>query len=416
MSKAYDVIIIGGGHNGLTAATLLAKQGKSVLLLERRPILGGIAAGEEFHPGYRTAGLLDDTSQIDPKVVSALQLEQYGLKLQKHRPSVALLTKDKGTLTLHHDTEQTVNEILRVSPLDAEAYRKYRGFIGEVSPFFNSLFSSMPPDLSGFDSKRLLKLAQLGLKLKRLGKRTMVELLKVAPMSVSDFLDDYFESDALKSGMALPAIRGSFTSPRSAYTTLNLLKWECSASASIVGGAAALIDALAKAAEAAKVEIRTGAEVEEILLDDQRTAVGVRLIGGKEQRASVIASSATPRHTFFDLLAPHHLSHDLEQDIQHYRSRGMTAKMHLAVDGQINFGSNTPTTTHARTCSNWLDMEKAFDPTKYGQYSSHPHWRSAFLHLMLLSLPRMGTASSQSWSTTYLMSSDQVGATPNATN
>lgn len=371
MSKPYDIIVIGGGHNGLTAATTLARKGKRVLLVEKRPFLGGIAAGEEFHPGYRTTGLLHDTTGVRPAVVRELNLEKYGLKTQKSRPAITLLSKDGKVVTLPADTEKACTEIAKFSPKDAEAYRDYRAFISKISPFVQNLLNDFLPDMTKLGTRQLWELGKKGMALKKLGKETMLEFLKVAPMSVADFLNERFETPFLKAGLCAPGIHGSFTGPWSSYTTLNLLMWECTANENIIGGPQALIAALEKAAREAGVEIRTGAGVDKITLDANRKVTGVRLSTGEAFTAARVTSSCTPRVTFYDLLLPNQISYELEHAIKHYRSRGTTAKVNLALRGPVNI-NGAAGVEFARTGNTFDEMEKAFDPVKYRKFSEEP--------------------------------------------
>ena len=372
MKKTYDIIVIGGGHNGLTAATVLAKRNKKVLVLEKRAVLGGIAAGEEFYPGYATTGLLHDTSGVRSKVIKTLHLEKYGVKTKKSRASVSLLSKDGQCLELHPEVEKAAAEIVRFSKKDARAYKEYRAFIDRISGFIRKLTDEIPPDMVHLGGKQLWELAKKGLALKKLGKKTMTELLKVAPMSVADFLNDWFETDFIKAGIAAPAIYGSYTGPWSSYTTLNLLLWECTANEHIIGGPQALIAVLEKAALDAGVEIRTDAGVDKIRLDGAGKVSGVRLLNGEEISAATVASSCTPHETFFELLLPNQIDYSLEHGIRHYRSRGTTAKVHLALNKIPQFTGAEGVVEFARTGHSFDTMERAFDPVKYRAFSEEP--------------------------------------------
>lgn len=371
MSKNYDIIVIGGGHNGLTAATMLARKGKKVLVVEKRSILGGIAAGEEFHPGYRTNGLLHDTSGVRSAVIKELNLEKFGLKTQKSRPAVTLLSKDGKALTLSRDVEKACAEIAKFSKKDADAYREYRAFISKISGFVQSLLNEFPPDLTALGTQQLWELAKKGLALKKLGKDVMLEFLKVAPMSVADFLNERFETQFLKAGICAPALYGSYTGPWSSYTTLNLLMWECMANENVVGGPQALVTALEKAAREAGVEIRTGTEVDKITLDSNRKVTGVKLAGGELIMAGTVASSSTPKITFYDLLLPNQINYDLDHSIKYYRSRGTTAKVNLALNKTVTFNGLSGV-EFARTGNSFDEMEKAFDTVKYRKFSDEP--------------------------------------------
>ncbi len=370
MSKKYDIVVIGGGHNGLIAATTLARKNKKVLVLEKRSILGGIAAGEEFYPGYRSPGLLHDTSEVRSSIIKELELEKFGLKFKNSRPVYSLLSKNGECVHLDPDVEKAANEIAKFSQHDADSYREYHEFIGKIRGFINGLMNDAPPDLMDFGRKQIWELAKKGLALKKLGKKTMMELLKVAPMSVADFLNEKFETNFIKAGIAGPAIYGSYTGPWSSYTTLNLLLWECAANQSIVGGPQALIAAVENAAKDAGVEIQTDAEVERVLLDGDRKVIGVKLVKGEAIQTELVAASCTPATTFFNLLEPNQIDYSLEHGIQHYRSRGTTAKVNLAVEGEVKF--NGEFAGFFRTGNSFDEMERAFDPVKYRKFFDEP--------------------------------------------
>jgi len=371
MSKQYDIIVIGGGHNGLTAAVTLARKNKNVLLLEKRGVLGGLASGEEFYPGYRTTGVLHDTSGVRSAVIKTLKLENFGLKLGKSRPAISILSKDGKCLQLHGDVEMASNKIAKFSQKDALAYKEYRAFINKISGFINGLMNEIPPDMVNLGGRQLWELAKKGIALKRMGKATMMEFLKVAPMSVADFLNEKFEINFIKAGIAGPAIYGSYTGPWSSYTTLNLLLWECAANVCVQGGPQTLITTLQKAALDAGVVIKTDARVDKILLDELGCVSGVNLYNGEEFQAPIVASSITPRETFYELLKPNQINYTIEQGIKNFRSRGTTAKVNLAVNKEISLNGNNEV-EFARTGNSFDDMERAFDHVKYRQFSAEP--------------------------------------------
>ncbi len=371
MSK-YDVIVIGGGHNGLTTATILANKGKKVLVVEKRDILGGIAAGEEFHPGYSTTGLLHDTSGVRPQVIKNLQLEKHGLVIENNRTAVTILSKDGNNINIQADVNATAAAIGKYSENDAKSYKEYQKFLTKISKVINDLMDNPPPniDVKNLTMASLVVLAKKGLKLKGLGNKTMMELLKVAPMCAADFLNEKFETDFLKAGLAAPALYGSYAGPWSAYSTINLLLWECASRVNIKGGPQALIEALSKAAEFSGVEIRIGAEVEKILLDSNGAIRGVRLKGGEEINANKVATSCTPKETFLNLFDDFELEYELDYWIDKIRSRGTTAKVNLAINKVVEL--NKQNVEYARTGNSFDEMEKAFDPVKYKNTTNAP--------------------------------------------
>ena len=371
MSK-YDVIVIGGGHNGLTAATTLATKGKKVLLLEQNERLGGIAAGRELQNDLFTNGLLHDTSCVRSEIVDKLNLQDHGLHIYKQRPKTALLSKNGQSIILSDDLNATVSEISKFSKSDGTAYVEYREFINKISPFLSSFLNEIPPDLIKFDTRELIALGKLGWKLKRLGKNTMNEFLKVAPMCVADFLNEKFETDFLKAGLCAPAIYGSFTGPWSSYTNLNLLIYECLSKVHIKGGSQNLIQALEKAAKSIGVTIQNSQRVKRIQLDQNGKVRGVVTHNDTSYSAPIVLSSCTPKETFLNLLSPGEIDYPLEHEITHFRSRGTTAKLNIALTGNIRSRSTEQLFEFARTGNSFDEMEKAFDAVKYGRYSDEP--------------------------------------------
>ncbi len=371
MNDKYDIIVIGGGHNGLTAATKLAKNGKKVAVIEKRQALGGIAAGEEFHPGYKSTGLIHDTSTIRMSVVKSLNLKDFGLNIEEKRPNTTILGSSGECIELSDNIEETCQEISKYSNKDAEAYKDYRSFIASIRPFVDGLMNEMPPDLIKLGTKDLWTLLKKAIGLKRLGNKTMLEFLKVAPMSVADFINERFETEFLKAGLVAPAIYHSYTGPWSSYSTLNLLLWECASANSIIGGPQALVTALEKAAIAVNVDILTNCGAKQVLLDDNNEVMGVLLADDKVVQAPIVASSCTPLVTFYDLLKPNQIEYSLEHSIKHYRSRGTAVKVNLALNKALSL-NGLSNIEYARTGNSIDEMEKSFDFVKYRKFSVTP--------------------------------------------
>jgi len=385
MSK-FDVIVIGAGHNGLITAIMLANKGKKVLVLEKRKVIGGIAAGEEFYPGYATTGLLHGTGGVRLEVVKKLQLEKYGLEIDRNRADVTILSKDGKSVTLKADVNETSTAIAKFSENDAKAYKTYQNFLQKISKVVNDLMDNPPPDIDveNLTMASLVVLAKKGMMLKGLGNKTMMELLKVAPMCVADFLNEKFETDFIKAGIAAPALYGSYAGPWSAYSTINLLLWECASRTNIKGGPQALIDALQRAAEQSGVEIRTEAGVEKIMLDEKGIVSGIKMKGGEKINAAIVAASCTPKETFLNLFDDFELDYDLDYWIDKIRSRGTTAKINLAVNKAVEL--NSQTVEYARTGNSFDEMEKAFDPVKYKEATETPYLD---IHIPTLSSPSL---------------------------
>ena len=385
-ASRYDVIVIGAGHNGLTTAALLAKRGRKVLVVERRNIIGGIAAGEEFHPGYRSAGLLHDTTGIRPGVVDDLQLDRLGLALTSEPPAVFAPQRQGRGLLLHHDPSRAAEEIRAVSPRDSDRYGEYRAFFSRIKRLTRRLFNEQPVDLTGAGASSLFHLMTSGLALRRLGKKDMLELLRIVPMCVADWLNEWFETQLLKCLLAAPAIEGTFMGPWSPGSNANLIRWEALAGRAAQGGGQALIDALEAAAGNHGVEIRTEAEVQRIRVSGDQVD-GVTLADGSFIAAAVVAASCDPRQTFLQLIAGDCLNPKLEHRITNFRMKGTTALVNLALSEPLRFACRPDLAIeYARTGETLDHLERAFDPVKYGRFANAP---ILDIHVPTVANPRM---------------------------
>jgi phytoene dehydrogenase-like protein len=370
---AIDTVVIGGGLNGLAAAARLAGAGRKVVLLERRAQLGGLAGMVEFHPGYRVPGILHDEGLVSPRLAARLGLERHGLELRD--PPPVLLAESNGPgIPLARDADQAAAELGARSPRDAEAYRRFRGFLARLAPLVEELMTSPPPPLSPAGLGGFWEIAKRGLSLWRLGRRDTLELLRVAPMCVADFLNEQFETALLVEGLAAPAVVATWAGPWSAGTNTNLLLAEAAPGRLVAGGPAALATALEKAARAADVEIRTSAAVERIRVENGR-ASGVTLASGEPIDAATVVATSDPKRAFLDLIPPGTLPIRIEEEFRRIRMRGTAAKVHLALDGPLELA--------ARPGQRWErvriggghvdDLERAFDAVKYREVAARPH-------------------------------------------
>jgi phytoene dehydrogenase-like protein len=370
--SVHDAIVIGAGHNGLTTAAMLARSGRRVLVLERRDCVGGVAASEEFHPGYHGAGLLHDTGGLRPSVVRALELERHGLALRDRRPGLLALGEGGAALYLSGETSEAAAAIAELSPTDAERYRGFRELIESLRPLVDQFLDNPPLDLIDVESNKLRDVARRALRLRRLGRKRMLEFLRLPPMSVADWLDEWFETGLLKAALAHAAVLGTFSGPRSPGTNFNLLLGECGAGPGVSGGAPALVAALDSAARRLGVEIRVDAAVERILTSTTGVR-GVRLESGEELQASVVASACDPKRTLLEMLPHGIIPVRLEQRIRQFRARGTTAQVLLAIDGPVVFAGNAGEPVEfARTGGDLDRIEQAYDPIKYRSIADAP--------------------------------------------
>ncbi len=356
------VLVLGGDSNGLTAACYLAKAGRSVTLLTHGP-LGGLASRHEFHPGYQSPGVLGETSGLRRSVVSDLQLEQHGLRFADNAGVLAI--GPDSTIAITNSRDATTESIRGVSARDADRYREYFQFLDSVRAPLTQFLNSPPPDLVDPSFTDIRGLLMRGFQLRRLGKALMLEVLRLAPMAVYDWMDEWFENDLLKAALALPAVTESYTAPWSAGTNANLLAQQVTGGNDVVGDGLALTDALVQAARSLGVDIR---EQTVASIDPGR---GVETTDGESISATTIVTSLDPKTVFLRLLRPELLDHGFEQRITNYRARGLRSQLLLAIDRPLKLRDETPA-NRLRLVSSLASVERSFDPIKYGRFSDEP--------------------------------------------
>lgn len=372
MSNRYDLVVIGAGLNGLAAATLVAKKGRRVAVVEKTTELGGLATGWEFHPGFHTSGVLHDTTGLRSWVVDALDLKRFGLSFKTEETPIYTPMRQGRGLLLWRNPQRAEEELAPLSQKDVKAYRDYRDFVGRVTPVLRKVFDEFPPDVMTMSFPGLWDLGKKAMSLRMLGKNDMMEILRIAPMCVADWLNEFFETDALKALLAAPAIYHSVTGPWSPGTNMNLLLDEALAGGGVVGGPAALARAFVQAAKAQGVELLTGTEVKSVSVRD-RTVHGVELAGGNVLEASKVAAACDPKQLFGKLVDPSEITLTFAQNVRNIRARGTTARVALALNSypELN-GRPSLKPEIIRTGEAFDRMERAFDQVKYRQMSEEP--------------------------------------------
>jgi phytoene dehydrogenase-like protein len=369
-----DILVIGAGPNGLAAAAKLAGAGRKVVVLERADAPGGLSARREFHPGYAVPGLLHDEALVPRSVVEKLGLAKHGLTFRKS-PATYIAEANGPGILLPSDLNAAVEAIGQRSKRDAESYRSLRAFLGRITPLFVGLLAEAPPSISPRSAGDFWQIARHGLAAFRINRKDLVEMARVAPMCVADFLNERFETPLLVEALAAPAVASTWSGPWSAGTMTNFLLRECAGGESLAGGPPALIAALLSACRAAGAELRTGAEVARIRLEKGKIA-GVTLASGETIDAPVVLSSADPKRTMLKLLAPGTLPLRIEEELRRLRSRGSAAKVHLALSGPLEIGGSIGGSGHEaiRIGGGHVDdLERAFDAIKYRRFSERPH-------------------------------------------
>ncbi|HEY0768242.1 MAG TPA: NAD(P)/FAD-dependent oxidoreductase [Steroidobacteraceae bacterium] len=371
----YDCIVIGGGHNGLVCAAYLARSGRSVLVLEAAERLGGAAVTREFTPGFRVSACAHLLYLMPATLMRELGLLGHGLKLAAQRLPTVALAADGAHLSL---APGDLTAVEQRSPADTTAYADWQALVQRLTAALHPLLSEPPPRLGTGSWRQRASLLRLGWQIRRLGTRDMRELLRIGGMCVHDLLDERFESRLLKGALALDAVLGTNLGPRSPGTVFSLLYRAAAAGgaetlAQPEGGLGALSEALARAAIAGGAQIRTQARVERIVAREDR-ASGVVLASGEEISAGVVVSSADPKTTLLGLLGSEHLDAGFVRRVAQLRTRGLAAKLHLALEALPQFPGLTPAALRGRllVAPSPDYIERAFNHAKYGEFSAAP--------------------------------------------
>jgi phytoene dehydrogenase-like protein len=385
VAAAREIVIIGAGHNALVAAFYLAQKGLRPLVLERRAMVGGGSVTEEFHPGFRCSTVAHAGGPPLASIVRDMQLAKHGLEKLESPVRLFAPSPDGRALVLTTDPLAAAKQIEQFSKKDAEKYLELHKVLGRTGAILSELLTMTPPVIEKPSKDDLWKLFKVGRKLRGLGKKEMMRVLRWGPMAVADFVAEFFETDLLRAAVAARGICGAAMGPWSAGSTALLLLRAAADpcpvgnSAFPRGGMGALTSAMAAAARHAGAEIRTGAEVERIVVKND-AASGVVLRGGEEISAKRVVSGADPQRTLLGLLDPVHLPPSFAVKMQHYRANGTAAKLNLALDALPTFTAlrNSPDGNAALAgrihIGPGIDyLERAFDDSKYGDFSRAPY-------------------------------------------
>jgi len=371
-ANTYDAIVIGGGHNGLTAATLLAQSGRKVVLIEAWETVGGAMRGHAFHPGFRSAGLAHVVNRLDPEVIKLLKLDTQALSGE---PASTVVLSELGNPAI---LRGAYGETLEgVSTAEAAAFAAMRKKLMFQAGILKRFLKRRPPAIGKMKMNDLTSFAGAGLSLLRKGREEGRDFLRMLLMNVADVADEYLGDDRLKGLVAFDATLGIHLGPRSPTSLLGLyyrLTGEMNGgigSQTIAKGG--LAEAFEAAAIAAGVTIRTRCAVTRITAD-RSIATGVVLETGETLTAPVIVSAIHPQATFLKLTDPAELGTGFVRSIGNIRSKGNVAKLDLALDRLPDFAGVSEADLSGRlVIARSIDhVETAFNPAKYGEFSRDP--------------------------------------------
>ncbi|MGI9480940.1 MAG: phytoene desaturase family protein [Hyphomicrobiales bacterium] len=386
-NKTYDAIVIGAGHNGLVNACYLQRAGLDVLVVEKNDWIGGAAVSRELHPGFRYSNCSYVCSLLRPEIMRDLELQKHGLQVLAFDGG-AVFTQDGDYLASYRDHDAHRREIARFSSKDAESYDRYSRDTARQCRFIQPLLMRTAPDPASFKPRDIGELLYLGKKFHGLTENEMHNMVRFWTMSISDYLDEYFETAVLKSSLSISGIIGTALGPMSpgtAYVLLHHYMGEVDGNVGAWGyargGMGAITQALAGSFKASGGTILADAPVDRVLIADGQTK-GVVLENGDELKGKLVVSNADVKRTFLKLVEEKELPPDFLKQVRNFKIRGSSGKVNIALDAMPKFPALPEGSPCVHGDMHFTDsverMERAYDDWKAGTWSADP-----FLDMMI---------------------------------
>ncbi len=377
-SKIYDAVVIGGGHNGLTAAAYLARGGLSVLLLERREIVGGCCVTEEIAPGCRVSTTSYIASMLRPEVISDLHLADYGLRMVPCDPAIQVPFPDGHVVPWWAERERAKAEFKKISVKDAETFVQVDERLKKLARYLQPFFMEPPPEIDTLSMRGWTDLFRVGKKFHGISSDEVSQLISFLTGSLGEFLDHNYESEKMKTMFLANNVYGKHGGPYQPGTAIGLLFHLLSGGqhelqgffGHVMGGMGSITQALAASGRKLGVEIRTAASVAQIDVRDGR-ARGVVLEDGTEIRARVVLSNADPKRTFLRMVAASELPNEFLHAVRGIKMEGPCAKVNFVLDEEPRFtGTSSDATPLERTFYTLVPSlafaERCYDIAKFG--------------------------------------------------
>lgn len=383
--SSFDAIVVGAGHNGLTAAAYLARAGMSVCVLEARELVGGACVTEEVWPGRRVSRASYVVSMLQPKVIADLELARFGFEAIPLDPEFATFAADGQPILLPNDKQVTYEQVARVSRKDADNLEAFDALFDKAAKFLKPLMLKPPPALGSKRPGDVFELLREAGRAAGMSRRDVSEIFRLMTMSVGDLLDDYFETDELKGAYASSGVVGVWAGPYTPGTAYNLLHHALGevngvqgAWGHVRGGMGAISEAIAASARASGATIRTSAPVASIDVAGGRTT-GVTLESGETITAPLVLSGAHPKRTVLDLVGAEHFPAEVADDMRRYRTRGASVKVNAVLSEPPRYVNADPAVGeqlwHASVaiCPSLQYLEQAWQDAQRGVPAAGPY-------------------------------------------